>query len=216
MSSDAHLQDQVLAELKWDPRVNAAHIGITAHNGVVTLTGRVPTYFEKLAAEKAAGRVRHVKAVAMEITVIPPLSTQTSDETIALAALNRLSWNSYLPQDAIKVGVEKGWVTLTGAVDEYFQKIAAEADITSLRGVVGLTNKTQIKPRIDTFAVTEEIRRALDRSWFFSPRTVDVSVVGGNICLSGKVETLHDRKLATAIAWAAPGVTSVDDKMLIA
>jgi osmotically-inducible protein OsmY len=216
MSADTKLRDQVIAELNWDPRVNAAHIGVTAHSGVVTLTGHVSTFFEKHAAEKAAGRVKTVKAVAEEITVDIPFSAKRSDEDIASAALSRLEWNSFLPQDAIKVKVEKGWVTLTGNVDEHFQRISAEFDIAGLHGVVGLTNKTRIKPTINVGDVSQEIRNALSRSWFSMPSAVEVTAHDGRICLNGKVQTLHDRKLATAIAWAAPGVTSVEDSLALA
>ena len=216
MSADIKLRDEVIAELNWDPRVNAAHVGVTARSGVVTLTGHVSTHFEKHAAEKAAGRVKTVKAVAEEITVDIPFSAKRSDEDIASAALNRLAWSSFLPKDAIKVKVEKGWVTLSGNVSEHFQQLSAEAEISSLHGVVGFTNKTRIKPTVNASDVSQEIRNALTRSWFSTPSDVDVTANGGKICLSGKVQTLHDRKLATAIAWAAPGVTSVEDTMSLA
>jgi osmotically-inducible protein OsmY len=216
MSADVKLRDQVVAELNSEPRINAAHVGVTAHDGLVTLTGHVSSYFEKHAAEKAAGRVKSVKAVAEEMTVDIPFSAKRSDEDIASAPLTRLTWNSFPPQDAIKVKVEKGWVTLTGDVDVHFQRVSAEFDIACLHGVVGLTNKTRIKLFVNVADVSQEIRNALARSWFSTPSSVEVSVPDGKICLAGTVQTLQDRKLATAIAWAAPGVTSVEDAMSLA
>jgi osmotically-inducible protein OsmY len=213
MSHDTQLRDQVLAELSWDPTVNAAHIGVTAHHGVITLTGHVSSFAEKRAAETAASRVRDVKAVAEEIKVDLFAHHARTDEEIAQAALSRLSWNSYLPQNSIKVFVEKGWVTLSGTVDQNFQKISAERDIIGLTGVTGLTNQTRITSTIDALNVSNEIRNALDRSWFFMPNSIDVFAEGTTITLTGKVTTLHERKIANAIAWAAPGVTAVVDKM---
>jgi osmotically-inducible protein OsmY len=215
MSLDMQLRDQVLAELSWDPTVNAAHIGVTAHDGVITLTGHVSSFAEKRAAEAAASRVREVKAVAEEIKVDLFGHHSRTDEDIAHAALSRLSWNSYLPLNSIKVFVEKGWITLSGEVDQNFQKMSAERDIIGMAGVTGLTNLTKITSAIDTLNVSAEIRNALNRSWFFMPDSIDVFAEGTCITLTGKVITLHERKIANAIAWTAPGVTKVVDKMML-
>ena len=115
----------------------------------------------------------------------------------------------------MKVKVEKGWITLTGQVSEYYQKIAAEMDVRGLHGVTGISNKMTIKPRVDTVNVSEEIRSALNRSWFFGPKTVSVSADGGRITLSGTVHSLHDRRLASAIAWSAPGAIAVDNELAV-
>ena len=215
MNSDQELQAKVLAELRWEPSVNAAHIGVTAKNGVVTLSGHVTGYLEKQGAERCATRVNGVKAVAEEIEVRLSLDTRRSDEDIATAVLSRLSWSSSVPTDSVKVKVEKGWITLTGQVSEYYQKIAAEMDVRGLHGVTGISNKMTIKPRVDTVNVSEEIRSALNRSWFFGPKTVSVSAEGGKITLSGTVHSLHDRRLASAIAWSAPGAIAVDNELAI-
>jgi osmotically-inducible protein OsmY len=149
MFNDSQLQQAVLAELKWEPSVTAAHIGVTAKGGVVALTGQVESYVEKHAAETAAGRVKGVKAVAEEIEVRLPLEKKRGDEEIAAAALGRLSWDVSVPRDAVKIKVEKGWITLTGEVDWHYQTQAAEQDVRGLLGVLGVSNQTTIKSRID-------------------------------------------------------------------
>jgi osmotically-inducible protein OsmY len=215
MLNDYQLHQAVLTELEWEPSVNAAHIGVTANNGVVTLSGHVSRYSEKQAAEKAAARVRGVKAVAEEIEVKFLSELQRSDEDIAAAAISRLSWNAAVPTDVVKIKVEKGWVTLTGTVTEHFQKISAEMDIRSLHGVRGVSNEIAIKSTVSVNDVSDDIRSALSRLWFFSPKTVNVTAIGGNIKLSGTVHSLHDRKLAGSIAWAAPGAVSVENDLAV-
>ena len=215
MLNDHELHQAVLTELEWDPSVNASHIGVTAKSGVVTLSGHVLHYSEKQAAEKAASRVRGVKAVAEEIEVRLPSETRRSDEDIAAAAINRLAWNATVPTDAVKIKVEKGWVTLTGTVAEHFQKISAEMDIRGLHGVVGLSNQISIKSTVRVNDVSNDIRSALSRMWFFGPKTVDVTAIGGKITLSGTVHSLHDRQLAASIAWASPGAISVENDLAV-
>jgi len=146
MSSDSDLKKAVLDELSWEPSVNAAHIGVTAHAGVITLTGHVHNYMQKIGVEKAAGRVKGVKAVAEEIEVKLPYDIKRSDEDIAAAAVDRLGWNAAIPIDAIKVKVQTGWVTLTGNVAWHFEKEAAERELRALSGVIGVSNQIVVKP----------------------------------------------------------------------
>lgn len=216
MSNDSHLQEAVLAELRWEPGVDAGHIGVTAHAGVVTLTGHVETLAEKQAAEAAACRVRGVKGVADEIEVRLTPELERSDEEIAAAALERLVWDVSVPRDAVKVTVEDGWVTLTGEVDWHFQKAAAADDVRRLYGVTGLTNKVTIKPGVQATSISDDILHALHRSWFFDPKTIDVTVDDGKVRLSGTVPTMHDRQVAAATAWAAPGVVDVQNDITVA
>lgn len=150
MSDDKQLKQFVLDELKWEPSVNAAHIGVTAKGGVVTLLGHVESYSEKFAAEKAARRVKDVKAIAEELEVRLPFSVKHGDDVIAAAAVDRMKWDTVVPKDSVKVKVEKGWVTLTGEVDWRYQQNAAMADVRGLWGVVGLSNNTTIKLRPNT------------------------------------------------------------------
>ncbi|MGI4955239.1 MAG: BON domain-containing protein, partial [Janthinobacterium lividum] len=165
MSQDRQLQQSVLAEFDWEPSVTTGHIGVTASDGVVTLSGHVDSYAGKHAAETAARRVKGVKAIAEEIEVRLPFDAKRSDADIAAAAIERLSWNASVPKDSVQVKVEQGWVTLTGQVDWWYQKDAAEADIRPLHGVVGVSNQTSIKPRVNTASLTDDITHALHRSW---------------------------------------------------
>jgi osmotically-inducible protein OsmY len=214
MYNDGMLKQAVLAELSWEPSVTSAHIGVTARNGVVTLTGRVGSFAEKRAAEAAASRVRGVRAVAEEIEVeLAPGSKRTDDE-IAAAALESLSWDVSVPKDRVKVKVEKGRVTLTGDVNWHFQKEAAERVSRRLFGVVGVSNQIAIKPDVRPSDVHEKIRLALHRSWY-APAAITVSAEGGKVRLDGSVRTWHERQLAIAAAWGAPGVTQVEDNITI-
>jgi len=214
MSNDRWLQQAVLAELSWEPSVSSAHIGVIANNGVVTLTGYVESFAEKHAAEAAASRVKGVKAVAEEIEVrLTPNMTRTDDQ-IAAAGLESLSWDVSVPKDKVKVKVEKGWVTLSGEVNSHFEKDAAERDIRRLFGVVGVSNQIVIKPHVRPSDVAERIKDALHRSWF-NPANISVTSVDGRVQLNGSVRSWHERQLAEAAAWAAPGVTHVEDNLAI-
>ncbi len=215
MTDDRQLQKDVLAELGWEPKVTAAHIGVTAKNGVVALTGHVENYMEKNAAEAAAGRVKGVKAVAEELEVRLPSSFRRADDDIAAAALKRLEWNSAVPKDAVKVKVEKGWVTLTGQVEWHYQQEAAGQDVQWLSGVVGVSNNVSIQPRVNAANISDDISRALHRSWFFDPKTVNVSAQGGKVILTGTVNSWYDRQLAATTAWAAPGATAVENDIAV-
>ena len=209
MSQDAQLQQAVLDAFNWEPSVQAGHIGVTANAGVVTLSGHVDSYAKKLAAETAARRVRGVKAVAEEIVVRLAFDTSRSDEDIAAAAIERLSWNVSVPKDSVVVRVEDGWVTLTGQVDYWYQKDAVEQDVRPLHGVLGVSNQTTIKPHVDTSNLSDDITHALHRSWFFNPDNVHVRADGGKVVLSGTVHSFDERQIAARTAWSAPGATSV-------
>jgi osmotically-inducible protein OsmY len=214
MSEDTQLQQIVLDQLKWEPSVNAAHIGITAKNGVITLMGHVESYLQKSAAEKAVRRVKDVKAVAEELEVRLPFDVKHGDEEIAASAMNCLKWDSSIPKDTVKVKVEKGFVTLTGEVEWHFEHEAAARIVRGLWGVVGVDNQITIKPVPDTSKIKHDIVAALGRSWF-DPATINVSAQGGKVTLTGKVESWYERDEATSTAWAAPGTTSVENELAI-
>ena len=215
MSHDSDLQQSVLAAFNWEPSVTAGHIGVTANAGVVTLSGHVDSYARKHAAEAAASRVRGVKAVAEEIEVRLPFDAERTDEEIAAAAIERLSWNVSVPKDSVQVKVEKGWVTLTGQVDWWFQKEAAEHDIRPLHGVLGVSNQATIKPRVNAANLSDKIAHALHRSWFFDPETVHVRAEGGKVVLTGTTRSFYERQLAAETAWAAPGATMVENDITV-
>lgn len=214
MSHDKQLKQSVLDELKWEPSVNAADIGVTAKDGIVTLMGSVGTYAEKHAAEKAALRVKDVKAVAEEIEVKLPFDVKHGDADIARAATERLAWNVSVPKDAVKVTVSKGWVTLTGQVEWHYQQESAADAVGHLWGVTGVSNQISIKPTVNAGDIKSNIVTALNRSWF-SPDHVDVSAAGGMVTLTGNVEYWSERELAGTTAWAAPGVTSVNNEIRV-
>jgi osmotically-inducible protein OsmY len=216
MSKDRHLQESVLAELDWEPSVSAAHIGVTAADGVVTLSGHVATFAEKRATETAARRVRGVKAVVEELEVRLSSSGTRDDEAIAAAAVHRLVWDVSVPRDAIKIQVEKGWLTLTGEVDWHYQKESAEQDLRRLPGVIGISNQIAIKRKVDVSNISDDILHALHRSWFFDPKTVTVTAREGTVVLAGTVKSPHERQVAAATAWAAPGVTDVRNELVVA
>ena len=214
-SFDSDLKKAVLDELSWEPSKNAARIGVTAHSGVVTLTGHVENYMHKLGAEKATGGVKGVKAVATEIEVKLPCDIKRSDEDIAAAAVARLGWNAMTPADAVKVKVQKGWVTLTGTVGWHFEKQAAEKDVRALSGVIGVTNQIVVKPFIDSSNAKKDIEDALHRSWFYDPDTIQVAAQGGKITLTGNASTWDARRMAGSTAWSALGATSVQNDITV-
>jgi osmotically-inducible protein OsmY len=214
-STDAALKTSVLAELAWEPSVTAAHIGVTARDGVITLSGHVQRFAEKQAAQTATLRVKGVKAVAEEIEVKLPFDVQRSDDDIARAAIARLAWDSTLPKDAVKVAVQEGWVTLTGQVGWRFEQDTADQDVRRLWGVVGVSNQITLKPRVNTYNLGADISNALHRSWF-EPAGITVSADGGKVTLTGHVKSWSERDLAGSTAWAAAGATEVENQLIIA
>ncbi len=216
MTDNKSLQQAVIDELDWEPSVNSADIGVTANDGVVTLTGHVGSYNEKWAAERAADRVYGVKAVAEELEVRYPLSNKQGDDDIAKRALQVLSWDIDVPKDRVKIKVEKGWVTLSGDVDWYYQRSAAEADVRKLHGVIGVSDNIEIKPSVQASDVRAKIEAAFARNALIDEDNITVTADGGKVTLSGNVETWNERDLAEDTAWSAPGVTQVDDRLTVA
>jgi osmotically-inducible protein OsmY len=213
--TDQGLKQSVLDELAWDPSVTEAHIGVTARGGVVTLTGHVGSYAEKCAAEHVVGRVSGVKAIAEELEVHYLYDVGHGDEDIAKQALNVLAWDLSVPKDKVKVKVEKGWITLSGDVNWYYQKHAAEMDVSKLLGVMGLSNQITIKPSVQASDVRKKIKAAFERNAEFEAENIAVSIDGGEVTLSGKDDSYYERTLAENTAWSAPGVTEVNDLVTI-
>jgi osmotically-inducible protein OsmY len=213
---DQALKQKVLDELAWQPGFDETDIGVTVRGGFVTLTGHVKSYAEKYAAERAAGTVTGVRAIADEMEVRNLSSVDHSDAELAGRAFDVISWDLSVPKNRVKVKSESGWVTLEGDVDWRFQKQAAEADIRNLPGVMGVSNAIEIKPKARVCDVEKQIKAAFRRNAEFEAENIVVTANGRTVTLTGQVGSYHERTLAADTAWSAPGVTEVHDLMTVA
>ena len=214
--TDEEIQRDVLAELKFDPRVQPNEIGVAVKNGIVTLTGWVDSYIKRWAAEEAAHRVRGVKAVANDIVVQLPGTDERPDADIAAAAVKALQSDVYVPADKIDITVSKGWVTLKGEVEWQYQKEEAERVIRSLPGVKGVFNGITVKPRLSPQDLKQRIEQALVRSAQTDAERITVEVEGSKVILKGTVRSWAERQEAERVAWSAPGVSSVENRVVVA
>jgi len=214
MKNDEQLQSDVEQELRWDPSVRAEQIGVSVKNGVVELDGQVDSYFEKWAAERAVMRVSNAKAVASEIKVELPFSAVQTDEDIARTALNHLEWNYSVP-DTVKVQVSDGRVTLKGTTEWQYQKEEAERAVRPIKGVKWVFSEIKVTPKVSAVDVKSKIENALKRSAETDAKHITVETAGGNVTLRGYVSSWAEREQAEHAAWAAPGVTKVEDFITI-
>jgi osmotically-inducible protein OsmY len=212
MTTDTIIRDNVIAELEFDPSITQTAIGVAVSNGVVTLSGHVPSYAQKVAAEKAAQRVKGVRAVAQELEVRLPFEIKHDDEEIARRAANILAW-SVNGADQIKAVVDNGWVTLSGQTNWRYQKQDAERAIRALQGVKGVNNAITVKPNVQPSDLKNRIAHALQRNAELEADAIKVDVSGSTVTLSGKVRAWYERRIAEDAAWAAPGVTEVRDNI---
>ena len=211
--TDEEIQKDVLAELKWDAQVQPNEIGVSVKDGVVTLTGWVDSYLKKWAAEDAAHRVGGVKAVANDIEV--KLFSERTDTDIAKAAVHALQWDASVPADKIQVTVSKGWVTLKGEVNWNFEKQDAERVVRRLTGVKGVSNLITVKPSTTPSELKKRIEDALVRNAKVDANKITVEVQGSKAILKGTVRAWVEKEEAERVAWLAPGVTSVENRITV-
>ena len=209
--TDEQIRSDVLAELKWDPQVQANEIGVAVKDGVVTLTGWVDSYLKKWRAEEDVLRLAGIKAVANDIEV--KLATERTDADIAAAAVRGLEWDADIPAGKIIVSVSKGWVTLKGDVEWQYQKLEAERVVRRLWGVKGVSNLIAVKPRATPSELKMKIEQALLRSAEVDANSITVEVQGSKAILKGKVRSWAEKRQAEQAAWLAPGITSVENKI---
>lgn len=216
MRTASELQRDVQDELMWEPTLTAAEIGVSATDGVVTLTGHVDSYAEKLRAEKAAKRVLGVQGVANDLTVKLPGASERDDTDIARAALDALRWHTLIPEGRIQVVVKSGWVNLEGEVDWQYQRESAVGLVESLTGVRGVTNNVMVRPKVRPEQVQSRIESALQRTASLDARKIHVeNTMGGKVVLRGMVRTWAEREDAERAAWAAPGVKEVESHITL-
>ena len=212
---DIDIRQCVLDALEFEPSIDAASIGVAVDNGVVTLTGHVPTYREKLRAEELAMAVRGVKGIAQEIEVRPVGAHPAADDEIAQRILDVLRWSTGLPADAVKVKVQSGWVTLSGRVEWNYQRESAARAIRDLAGVKGVTNAILIAPKASPADIRDRIVQALKRQAELDMKNIRIEVSEGAVTLEGKVHSLTERRVAEQAVWAVPGIREVRDRLSV-
>jgi osmotically-inducible protein OsmY len=215
MKSNETLQKNVQDAIKWEPLLHAAEIGVTAKDGVVTLSGVVDSYSKKIEAENAAKNVAGVQALVEKIEIKFDNIWSKGDNEIAAEILTAFKWNWEVPNDKIKIKVENGWVTLSGTLPWNFQKDAAKKSVHNIIGVRGITNVIEIKSETHDDVEKKDIQAALARNWSINDRDIHVKVAGNGVTLSGKVSSWYQKEEAGRIAWNAPGVWTVDNQLVI-
>ena len=218
MKTNDELQKDVMAEIKWDSLLRDVYtqIGIAAKDGVITLSGVVDSYIKKVAAERAAQRVRGVKVVASDIEINLDGMTSKSDTEIAMAVKNALKWNSAVNDDKIEVKVDGGWVTLDGEVEWSYQKAMAQTDVEGLLGVRGITNNIRIQPKqINTKEMKNKIAAAFHRNAALDANAITFEVKRDRVILKGTVSSWAEKESSEQIAWSTPGVLVVDNQIEI-
>jgi osmotically-inducible protein OsmY len=212
---DSDLRKRVIDELDWDPAIDPSAIAVAVKEGVVTLSGTVANFSQKLNAERTVKRVFGVKGVAEELTVQVPDSDQRSDADIAHSALSVLRFNVAVPADRVKVVVESGWITLEGELEWQYQRAAAQNSVKYLLGVKGVINNIRLTPRASSADVKQKIQSAFARRAQLDANRIAIDCSDGKVTLRGTVQTWDERQQAEQAAWAAPGVTRVEDNLVV-
>jgi osmotically-inducible protein OsmY len=212
---DTEIRRKVIAELDWYPSVDASAVGVAVKDGVVTLSGSIASYWQKKEAERIVKRVAGVKAVAEDLTIKLPGAAERSDADIAQSVISSLCFNVTVPPDRIQITVENGWVTLEGEVEWQFQQSAAESAVKSVMGVKGVTNSIRIKPRVTAADVKAKIEGAFARRAHLDAKQIRVEASDSKVILRGSVHSWEEMEQAEQAAWAAPGVTKVENNVII-
>ena len=215
MKTDSEIERDVKAELGWNPDLKSTDIAISVKNGVVTLAGFVPRYIDKYEAEKAAKRVAGVLAVANDIEIRLPAVDERPDPEIAREVVTALKNQLPFSHERIKAVVRNGWVTLEGDVEWQYQRLTAERAVRHLKGVKGIINDIKTKPRVEPSDIKQKIQEAFRRSAEVDANQITVETSGGEVILKGKVRSWLERDEAERVAWRAPGVTKVDDRIVV-
>lgn len=209
------LRTRVLDELDWEPSLDSADIGVAVKEGIVTLTGHLPSYAQKRTAERTVLRLAGVKGVANDLDVRLPSEHRRSDAELARAVVEVLDHNVQVPADTVKVKVDDGWVTLEGVVNWDYQRRRAERATRFLRGVKGITNLLRVKERPTPGDLRQRIKRALERRIDEEAERVSVSVEGDRVVLTGTVASWTDRDDIEDAVWAAPGISEVENNLTV-
>lgn len=215
MKSDGQLQQDVMDELQWEPRVQHANIGVAAKDGIITLSGFVASFAEKIAAEKAARRVKGVRGLAEEIEVRLAGDAKTADPEIAKRIADMFDWSALIPRGKIEVKVEHGWVTLTGSVEGHHQRKSAGDLASRITGVRGVSNQIGITAAPSPGDIRDRIIAAFRRNADLDASTITVTAEDHTVRLSGKVHAWYERQIAERAAWSAPGVSRVEDNIMV-
>ncbi len=215
MRTDEQIRDDIIEEIKWEPQIESTEVGVTVKDGAVSLLGTVGSYAEKLAAERAARRVKGVLAIAEEILVKYPREKSVKDEDIAERIAHVLEWNISLDRQDIQARVRNGFVTLTGVVDWHYQRENARRHVARVRGVAGVSNMITLKTRVAKTDLKKDILQALHRYADLEMSHIDLGISGGRVTITGDVHAWSERKLIEDAVWSSPGVTEVIDNLRV-